>query len=64
MEYAAGDKIVARKKHPCGSEEWLVLRTGAEIKLKCALCGRVVLLSPDEVKKMCKKIRKDGESDV
>ena len=63
MDYAAGHRIVARKKHPCGSEEWLVLRTGAEIKLKCARCGRIVLLSPDEVKKMCRKIIKNEERD-
>ena len=63
MEFFAGDGVVAKKKHPCRSERWKILRTGAEIKLKCEGCGRIVLLSPDEVRKMCKKIVKSGESD-
>ncbi|NLG24880.1 MAG: DUF951 domain-containing protein, partial [Clostridiales bacterium] len=33
-----------RKAHPCGSLEWTVVRTGADIKIKCAGCGRVVML--------------------
>ena len=63
MEFFAGDGVVAKKKHPCGSERGKILRTGAEIKLKCEGGGRIVLLSPDEVRKMCKKIVKSGESD-
>lgn len=62
MEAERGDVIVAKKKHPCGSSDWLVLKIGAEIRLKCRGCGRIVLLSPDEVKRMCKKIVKNGES--
>ncbi len=63
MELHAGDRLTAKKKHPCGSFGWTVLKTGAEIRLKCEGCGRVVLLSPDEVKRMCKKTN-GGEKDL
>ncbi|PWM70667.1 MAG: DUF951 domain-containing protein [Bacillota bacterium] len=57
--YGVGDIIVTKKKHPCGSFRWAVLKTGAEIKLKCEGCGRTALFSPDEVARMCKKIEKN-----
>ena len=43
-EIRLGDKIRTRKPHPCGGDEWLVVRTGADIKIKCLTCGRIVML--------------------
>jgi len=39
-----GDVVRLRKKHPCGSYEWEVVRVGADIGLKCLKCQRRVLL--------------------
>ena len=39
-----GDVILSRKPHPCGGSEWTVTRTGADIKMRCNTCGRVVML--------------------
>ena len=33
MEIAVGNIIRLKKKHPCGSMEWEVLRTGADFRL-------------------------------
>lgn len=55
MIYGVGGKIIAKKNHACGGNEWLVVRTGADIKLKCLKCGRVMFLSIDETDKMTKK---------
>ena len=33
-----------RKPHACGSREWMITRTGADVKIKCLGCGRVVML--------------------
>jgi len=38
------DVVRLRKPHPCGSYEWLVVRIGADIGLRCLTCGRRVLL--------------------
>jgi len=38
------DIVRLRKPHPCGSYEWRVVRLGADIGLKCLVCGRRVLL--------------------
>lgn len=54
MTYEVGGKIISKKAHACGGKEWIIARTGADIKLKCEKCGRAVFLSVDEVKKMTK----------
>ena len=46
-EILLGDVIKSRKSHPCGSDEWTVIRTGADIKMKCNKCGRIVMLDRD-----------------
>ena len=39
-----GDVIRTRKAHPCGGDVWTVLRSGADIRIRCETCGRLVLL--------------------
>ena len=38
------DVVRTRKPHPCGGDTWTVIRTGADIKLRCLTCGRVIML--------------------
>lgn len=54
MVYKVGDLIIAKKNHACGGNEWLVVRTGADVKLKCKTCGRTIFLSIDQTSKMVK----------
>ncbi len=35
LEYEVGDVVKLKKKHPCGSFEWEILRVGADFRLKC-----------------------------
>ena len=44
MEIKLGDRVRLKKKHPCGSDEWEVVRLGADIGIKCLKCQRRVLL--------------------
>ena len=44
IELKLGDVVRLRKKHPCGSYEWQVVRVGADIGIKCLKCQRRVLL--------------------
>ncbi|MCL5996023.1 MAG: DUF951 domain-containing protein [Chloroflexi bacterium] len=39
------DLVRLRKPHACGGDEWLVVRLGADVGLKCRTCGRRVLLT-------------------
>ena len=51
-----GDRIKMRKTHPCGSDEWTVTRVGADIKIRCEGCGRVVMMDRPDFEKRVKKI--------
>lgn len=64
MAYQIGDKIISKKNHACGGNEWEVARVGADIKLKCLKCARSLFLSIDEVKKMTKTYTPSGETDA
>ena len=44
MEINIGDIIIMKKKHPCGSDTFLVKRTGMDIGIKCTLCGHYTLV--------------------
>jgi hypothetical protein len=44
MQISLGDIVRLKKKHPCGSYEWRVIRIGADIGIKCLKCRRYVLL--------------------
>lgn len=39
-----GDVVRMRKPHPCGSDVWTVIRTGADIKIRCKGCNRIVMM--------------------
>lgn len=39
-----GDVVRLRKPHPCGGFEWEITRLGADIGLRCRMCGRRVML--------------------
>lgn len=45
LEINLGDIVKLKKKHPCGSYEWRVVRLGADIGLKCTSCQRHIMLS-------------------
>lgn len=55
-----GDMIQTRKPHPCGGDTWTVIRTGADIKIKCATCGRIVMLDREVYFKRRKKLIQRG----
>ena len=58
MVIELNDILKLKKKHPCGSFEWEVLRVGADIRLKCMGCGHQVMLARSLVEKSIKSIKK------
>lgn len=56
--YENGNIVMMKKGHPCGSNEWEIVRTGADMKIKCVQCGRIVMMPRIEFNKKVKKILK------
>jgi len=59
-EIRLGDVVQMRKPHPCGSDQWKVIRIGADIKIKCLGCGRIVMLERAVFVKRRKKVLTQG----
>lgn len=60
-EYDIGSMVILKKGHPCGENLWEVIRLGADIKIRCAKCGRMVMIPRiDFNKKIIKVIKKEG----
>ena len=51
-----GDVVKMRKTHPCGGDLWAVTYVGADIKIRCEKCGRIVMLDRPTFEKRVKKI--------
>ena len=64
MQYEIGDIVKLKKKHPCGSYEWEILRVGADFRLKCAGCGHQIMIARKLVEKNTKGLRKKDEKRV
>ena len=59
-ELKLDDVVRLRKPHPCGSTDWVVVRLGADIGIKCLGCGRRVLLPRRElVRRLKAYVRSD-----
>ena len=57
IQLDAGDIIKMKKKHPCGSDEWQIVKTGADVKLRCCGCSHEIILKRSLVEKNTKKIQ-------
>jgi len=58
IEFNIGDIVRLKKKHPCGSFTWEVLRVGADFRLKCTGCSHQVMMPRSLVEKNLKEIIK------
>lgn len=57
MEYKLNDIVEMKKPHPCKkSNQWQIIRMGADIKIKCLGCGAIAMFSRREFEKKLKKI--------
>ena len=61
MEILQNDIIRMKKKHPCGSFEWKVIRVGADCRLECCGCGHQVMLRRSQVEKGIRSLSREGE---
>ncbi|MFZ5353932.1 MAG: DUF951 domain-containing protein [Bacillota bacterium] len=60
-KFNVGDIVETKKEHPCGSKQWEVIRVGADFKMKCIGCDRIVMLPRPKFEKSVKKVIKSAE---
>ncbi len=63
MKIDLNDILIMKKKHVCGSDRWIVTRTGAEVKIQCEKCGREVMFFKPTLEKRIKAIEKINKTE-
>ena len=56
------DVVMMKKPHACGTNSWTIIRVGADIKIKCNACGRIVMMDRTDFVRSCKKVIEHSES--
>ncbi|WP_102693436.1 DUF951 domain-containing protein [Rummeliibacillus pycnus] len=55
-KFGLGDIVQMKKQHPCGTNEWKIIRMGADIRIKCEGCQHSVMIPRREFEKKMKKV--------
>ncbi len=64
LRFAQKDILHMKKKHPCGDDRFLVLRTGSDVRVRCEGCGRDMTFSRIALEKMIRKVEKRETSEA
>lgn len=63
MDIRLNDVLVMKKPHPCGEKRWLVMRTGADFRLRCLGCGHELMTPRFKAEKNIRSIERPQTSD-
>jgi hypothetical protein len=59
-----GDVIKMKKQHPCGTNEWEIIRVGMDFRLKCIGCNRQVMVPRKLVEKNFRGFLKRADNEM
>ncbi|MCM2676440.1 DUF951 domain-containing protein [Alkalicoccobacillus plakortidis] len=55
-EFFLNDVVEMRKPHPCGANQWKIIRIGMDVRIKCLGCQHSVMLPRKEFTRKLKKV--------
>ena len=61
LEILVSDVITTKKKHPCGSFDFEVMRVGIDFRIKCVGCDKQIWIERRNLEKRIKKIKRNDE---
>ena len=56
MKLYVGDIIQTRKGHPCGGDQWEIMRVGMDFRIRCTTCDHQVWIPRVKLEKSIKKV--------
>lgn len=56
IKYEINDVVQMKKKHPCGSDTWIITRVGMDFGMKCQGCGHFVMIPRIKFEKAVKRV--------
>ena len=63
VRFDVKDRIVLKKKHPCGSDTFIIMRGGTDVRIVCEGCSRDITLGREKLEKMIKKVLRKDEAE-
>jgi len=60
LKLVLGDVVRTRKTHPCGGDQWEIVRLGADIGLRCLRCDRKVLMPRSKLERRIREFVRRG----
>ena len=54
--FSVGDNLILKKKHPCSSDIFKVMRGGSDVRIVCTKCKRDLTIQREKLEKMIKKV--------
>lgn len=61
-KYKVDDIVSLKKGHPCGENKWKIERMGADMKLRCQGCDKIIWMKRIDFDKRVRKIQdEDGK---
>lgn len=64
IRFNVGDILLFKKKHPCGSFSFRVIRCGSDVRVICLGCNRDMTFEREKIEKMIKKVCGENTPDI
>ena len=64
MDIQLNDVLTMKKEHPCGEKRWLVLRVGADFRLRCLGCGHEIMTPRFKAEKNIHSIERETSTEI
>lgn len=62
-EFGLNDVVQMKKPHPCGENQWKIIRMGMDIRIKCLGCNHSVMIPRKDFVKKMKKVLERAETE-
>ena len=59
IQYQIGTQVQMKKTHACGNDVFCIIGTGADVKLRCVTCSRIIVLPYETFIKRVKRMKSD-----
>jgi len=61
LKFEIGDRVTLKKQHPCGSKDFVIVRMGADFRIKCEGCDKELWLSRRKLERRTRKIFREDQ---
>lgn len=56
MKLEVGDIITTKKPHPCQSNQFEIVRKGADFKMRCLGCNKEIWITREKLEKRVRRV--------